>query len=74
MDLRTQRGWLISLLFGRDQGRSSDSSNSVGLRVSYGKGAASTMDMDAYSADGQMMGCQGRRCRNGQMRGGDVHP
>ncbi|MCD9085830.1 DUF4347 domain-containing protein [Stenotrophomonas sp. SY1] len=74
MDLRTQRGWLISLLFGRDQGRSSDSSNSVGLRISYGKGGASTMDMDAYSADGQMMGCQGRRCRNGQMRGGDIHP
>ena len=74
LDMRTQRGWLISLLFGRDQGRSSASSNSVGLRVSYGKGGASALDMDMYSADGETMGCQGRRCRNGQPRGGEIHP
>ncbi|WP_269790017.1 DUF4347 domain-containing protein [Stenotrophomonas sp. Iso1] len=74
LDMRTQRGWLISLLFGRDQGRSSDSSNSVGLRVSYGKGGASSMDMGMYSADGELRECQGRRCRRGQTRGGEIHP
>lgn len=64
LDMRTPRGWLISLLFGHDQGRNNDSSNSVGLRVSYGKGGASAAGMDAYSVEGQAMECQGRRCRN----------
>ncbi len=65
LDLRTPRGWLISLLFGHDQGRNSDSSNSVGLRITYGQGGGSAGGMDAYSVDGQAMECQGRRCRNG---------
>lgn len=75
LDMRTPRGWLISLLFGHDQGRNSDSSNSVGLRITYGKGGSSNGGIDAYSVDGQAMECQGRRCRNGLgSNGNTMHP
>ncbi len=64
LDMQTRNGWLISLLFGRDQGSNSASSNSVGLRVSYGKGGAGSGNVGA--ADGVGLDeCQGRRCRRG---------
>ena len=57
LELQTRTGWLLSLLFGRDQGSSGSSSNSVGLRISYGKGAtaAGNSNLDREQ-------CAGRRC------------
>ncbi|WP_313319603.1 fibronectin type III domain-containing protein [Stenotrophomonas sp.] len=63
LDMQTRNGWLISLLFGRDQGSNSASSNSVGLRISYGKGGGG---VGMGAADGARLDdCQGRRCRRG---------
>jgi len=76
LDMQTRNGWLISLLFGRDQGSNSASSNSVGLRVSYGKGGAGSGNVGA--ADGVGLDeCQGRRCRRGtgmQGHGEQIRP
>ncbi len=36
MDVRLQRGWLLSVLFGHEQTRGSSSASSVGLRLTYG--------------------------------------
>lgn len=77
LDMQTRSGWLISLLFGRDQGSNSASSNSVGLRITYGKGGAGVGSAGAMGEAG-LDDCQGRRCRRGagaqQMPGVPVRP
>ncbi|WP_282268216.1 fibronectin type III domain-containing protein [Stenotrophomonas sp. PS02298] len=76
LDMQTRNGWLISLLFGRDQGSNSASSNSVGLRITYGKGGAGVGSAGVMGEAG-FDDCQGRRCRRGaaqQMPGAQVRP
>jgi len=72
MDVRLQRGWLLSLLLGHEQTRGSSRASSVGLRVSYGGAvagagpAAGAMDgTDADHASGTAQRCAPRRCGAG---------
>lgn len=70
-DVKTNRGWLISLLFGRDQGSNSAASNSVGLRISYGSGGMGAGMMPGQVGESALDDCKGRRCRRpgGSQRG-----
>lgn len=56
VDVQLQRGWMLSLLFGHEQARDSNRSNSFGLRVTYGAQAsaattATTVGEAATAAD-----------------------
>ncbi len=70
MDVRLQRGWLLSLLLGHEQTRGSSRASSVGLRVSYGAAGstagAAAIDSDgaapADAAAGNGQRCNPRRC------------
>lgn len=72
MDVRLQRGWLLSLLLGHEQTRGTSRASSVGLRVSYGgagAGASATADTmkgaDAQRTSGTAQRCPPRRCGAG---------
>ncbi|WP_312237991.1 autotransporter domain-containing protein [Stenotrophomonas sp.] len=71
MDVRLQRGWLLSLLLGHEQTRGSSRASSVGLRVSYGGagGGVGAGAMGAADAEGAARGtpprCPPRRCDAG---------
>jgi hypothetical protein len=72
MDVRLQRGWLLSLLLGHEQTRGSSRASSVGLRVSYGgagAGAGPAADAmngtDAGHTSGTAQRCPPRRCGAG---------
>lgn len=64
MDVRLQRGWLLSLLLGHEQTRGSSRASSVGLRMSYGGAAAAagtgTTATGATAAEATH--CNRRRC------------
>ena len=66
MDVRLQRGWLLSLLLGHEQTRGSSRASSVGLRVSYGSAGAaagtSATATDAATATVEATHCNRRRC------------
>ncbi|SBV37492.1 exported hypothetical protein [uncultured Stenotrophomonas sp.] len=65
MDLQLDSGWLFSLLLGREQGRNTMRSTSIGLQVRYGQqgghGPMYGENGDAFNAD--MTGDARRRCR-----------
>lgn len=74
-DVKTDRGWLISLLFGRDQGSNSASSSSVGLRISYGSAGMGASMMPGQVGESAFDDCKGRRCRRpGGSQPGEAFP
>lgn len=58
MDVRLQRGWLLSVLFGHEQTRGSSSASSVGLRLTYGGAGRSAAGLGGATADK----AEGTRC------------
>ncbi len=64
MDLQLDSGWLFSLLLGRERGRASMRSSSIGLQLRYGSGAApmqgnalGLLPAQPGQCDGQLTAC-----------------
>lgn len=58
LDVKLRPGWLLSLLFGREQASNSTQGSTLGLRLSYGQPSGGGFVQD----DGTMAGDAARRC------------
>mgnify|MGYP003583199126 CR=1 FL=1 len=64
LDVEFGSGWLFSLLLGHEQGRNAMTSNSIGLRLSYGSGGAPVAPTgDAAQLQSSEPECGRPRCR-----------
>ncbi len=65
LDVEFGSGWLFSLLLGHEQGRNAMTSNSIGLRLSYGSSApaAAPASGDAVQLQSAEPDCGRPRCR-----------